>query len=511
MTYIPATGNTGDLFAARDSAATALIDLTAPEERVISYAELNAACRGVARALRARGLGNGERIAIIASNMPACYEVFYGAMRAGCVPMQLNRKIGIAALRALLEEARPAVVFADADLAAGVETDALVIVLGTPSYGEFLDLGPFESVQPDPDDVAFIPYSSGTTGRPKGILLTHSNSLWALGQMAKVIGESASPGQERVIIAHPLCHKNAMLGSKAILMGGGSIVLQKNFVETQYLAAVERYRVTKLHTVPTMMARLVADDELLSRFDYSSVAAVHMGSGPIAEKLFTMVKERFKHAKVRISYGLTEAGPMQFGAHPDGRPTPPMSVGYPLADCQLRLAGGRGANEGVLQIKNPGVMKGYLNRPEETAKRLLDDGWLDSGDILRRDAEGFYYFVGRADDMFVVSGNNVYPATVEQVLLKHEDIQEACVVPVDDLVRGQVPHAFVVLRPGSELTAEAITAFFVGHGPAYQRPRQVHILDALPLQSTNKVDTRRLSNIATASQNPVGSGSEPCR
>ncbi len=495
----PTTGNTGDLFAANETESTALIDLTGPDERIVSYADLNAACRAVARSLRARGLGRGERVAIVAPNMPAFYEVFYGAMRAGCVPMQLNRKIGLEALHTLLEESRPEVVFADTELAARLETEASVIVLNAPSYDEFLDWGPFDSVWPNPDDVAFIPYSSGTTGLPKGILLTHRNSLWALRQMARVIGESASPDQERVIIAHPLYHKNAMLGSKAILMGGGSIVLQRNFVEREYLAAIEKYRVTKLHTVPTMMARLVADDDLLSRFDCSSVAAVHMGSGPIAEKLFTMVNKKFDHAKVRISYGLTEAGPMQFGAHPDGRPTPPMSIGYPLEDCKLRLVNGPDDNEGVLQICNPGVMKGYLNRPEETATRLLEDGWLDSGDILRRDDEGFYYFVGRADDMFVVSGNNVYPAAVEQVLLKHEDIQEASVVAVDDLVRGQVPHAFVVLRPGSRLTAEAVTTFFLAHGPAYQRPRKVHFLDALPLQGTSKVDTRLLKEMATQS------------
>jgi acyl-CoA synthetase (AMP-forming)/AMP-acid ligase II len=248
-----------------------------------------------------------------------------------------------------------------------------------------------------------------------------------------------------------------------------------------------------------MMARLVARQDLLSRFNLSSVAAIHMGSGPIAERLFDAVKERFPRARVRISYGLTEAGPMQFGTHPDRRPTPRMSIGYPLEDCKLRLVNGPNENEGVFQAWNPGVMKGYLNRPEETAKRLLDDGWIDSGDILRRDEDGFYYFVGRADDMFVVSGNNVYPAAVEQVLMKHQDIQETCVVAVDDLVRGQVPHAFVVRRPGISLSEEDVKSFFLAQGPAYQHPRKIHFLDALPLQGTGKVDTRLLKEIATHS------------
>lgn len=498
MTALPNTANTGDLFA-RHNAGTALIDLTGSDERIIGYAALNGACRSVARGLRARGFRPGDRVAIIAPNSPAFYELFYGSMRAGCVPMQINTRISVDAIGALIEEGRPQVIFTDSEMAACLETEVPIIALDDPAYDEFLDPGPFDTIRPDGDDIAFIPYSSGTTGLPKGILLTNRNSLWALRQMARVIGESGSPEKERIIIAHPLYHKNAMLGSKAMLMGGGSIVLQKKFVEEDYLAAVEKYRVTKLHTVPTMMARLVARQDLLSRFNLSSVAAIHMGSGPIAERLFDAVKERFPRARVRISYGLTEAGPMQFGTHPDRRPTPRMSIGYPLEDCKLRLVNGPNENEGVFQAWNPGVMKGYLNRPEETAKRLLDDGWIDSGDILRRDEDGFYYFVGRADDMFVVSGNNVYPAAVEQVLMKHQDIQETCVVAVDDLVRGQVPHAFVVRRPGISLSEEDVKSFFLAQGPAYQHPRKIHFLDALPLQGTGKVDTRLLKEIATHS------------
>jgi long-chain acyl-CoA synthetase len=498
MAALPSTSNTGDLFASRN-AGIALIDLTGSQAKVISYAALNRACCSVARGLKARGFSPGDRVAIIAGNTPAFYELFYGAMRAGCVPMQINRRISVEAIGSLIEEGGPRLVFTDTEMASRLETASPIITMDDSAYDEFLDPGPFDTVRPDAEEVAFIPYSSGTTGLPKGILLTHGNSLWALRQMARVIGESGSPEKERMLIAHPLYHKNAMLGSKAMFMGGGSIVLQKKFVEEDYLAAVEKYRVTKLHTVPTMMARLVAREDLLARFDLSSVAAIHMGSGPIAEQLFDTVKQRFPNAKVRISYGLTEAGPMQFGAHPDGRSTPRMSIGYPLEDCKLRLVNGPNENEGVLQAWNPGVMKGYLNRPEETAKRLLDDGWVDSGDILRRDDDGFYYFVGRADDMFVINGNNVYPMAVEQVLLKHRDIQETCVVAVDDLVRGQVPHAFVVTRVGTPLSAEDVKSFFLAHGPAYQHPRKIHFLDALPLQGTGKVDTLLLKELAANS------------
>lgn len=488
---LPANGNTGDIFVAQRGDATAVIDLTdRAGPREVTYAQLNAGCRAVARGLRRIGLGQGDRVALMSGNRTSYYEFFFGALRAGCVPMQINIRLTAPVLKAVIEEAEPALIFTDAARRGSCPEGARIVLLDDDEgLRQFVDPGPFNSVVPDPNDVAFMPYTSGTTGTPKGIQLTHRNSMWALSQMVAVLGDTAT--EERMIIAHPLYHKNAMLGSKSMFLGGGSVVMLDRFNEEAYLAAVERYRVTKLHTVPTMMARIVAQEDLMARYDLSSVRDVHMGSGPISEKLFDTVKSKFSRSRLRISYGLTEAGPMQFGAHPGGVPTPRMSVGYRLPECELRFASGS-ESEGVLQIRNPGVMTGYFRRDDETKKRLMPEGWIDSGDILRRDKDGFYYFVGRVDDMFVVGGSNLYPAAVEEVILRHPNVAEAAVVAIDDDVRGQVPHAFVVARQGQALTEKEVKDFVIANAPPYWHPRRVYFLDALPLHGTSKVDVREL-------------------
>ena len=192
---------------------------------------------------------------------------------------------------------------------------------------------------------------------------------------------------------------------------------------------------------------------------------------------------------------------MQFGEHPGGVPRPPLSIGYPLPDVQLRLEGGQNPDEGVLHVRSPGLMKAYDARPDESRNRFTPDGWYVTGDNLRRDALGFYYFVGRDDDMFVVSGHNVYPAAVEEVLLRHPQVQQVAVVAVDDPIRGQVPHAFVVPRVGAGVTQQELRDFALARAPAHEHPRRVYFVDELPLAGTNKVDIRLLRRWAAQNGN----------
>ena len=200
------------------------------------------------------------------------------------------------------------------------------------------------------------------------------------------------------------------------------------------------------------------------------------------------------------AYGTTEAGPVVFGPHPGGLPQPEMSVGYPHPQVQVRLIDeqGRPAEQGMqgeLQMKCPAVMLGYHNRPDVRSP-ITPDGFYVTGDVFRRDADGFYYFVGRADDMFVSGGENIYPSDVERMLERHPAISHAAVVPIDDEIKGQKPVAFVILKQGEAASEDEIKRYALANAPAYQHPRSVWFVDELPLASTNKVDRTALRRFA---------------
>jgi acyl-CoA synthetase (AMP-forming)/AMP-acid ligase II len=229
--------------------------------------------------------------------------------------------------------------------------------------------------------------------------------------------------------------------------------------------------------------------ELIAKLDLSSVRAVTIGSAPLTEALIARVQAMFPNAAVSNGYGTTEAGPSIFGDHPQGVPCPPVSIGYPIPGVEVRLANGT-ADEGVLQVRTPAMFSEYLNLPNITADKL-HDGWYDTGDIMRRDAAGFYYFTGRADDMFVCGGENVFPGEIEKMLERHPAVLQAAVVPVPDEIKGQIPIAFVVLRDRS-LPLEELKRFSLASGPAFSHPRAFVVVDELPVASTHKLDKRPL-------------------
>jgi acyl-CoA synthetase (AMP-forming)/AMP-acid ligase II len=246
-----------------------------------------------------------------------------------------------------------------------------------------------------------------------------------------------------------------------------------------------------------MIAMMLRETAALKATDLSSVEFVRMGSAPVSAALMAALHERLPQASVTNAYGTTEAGPVVFGPHPKGLPQPELSVGYPHPLVSLRLVDGdnRNAAQGVLEMKCPALMLGYHNRPD-VAPPLTPDGFYITGDVFRRDADGFHYFVGRADDMFVSGGENIYPADVERMLERHPDIAQAAVVPIDDDIKGQKPVAFVIKKPGRTLDSEAVKRFALANAPAYQHPRFVWFVDELPLASTNKLDRAALHAMA---------------
>jgi acyl-CoA synthetase (AMP-forming)/AMP-acid ligase II len=357
-------------------------------------------------------------------------------------------------------------------------------------FAAFLDPGRFETERPDESMLAEILYTSGSTGRPKGVPLTHAGQVWATERYLTPLPAEAP--HDRTLIVAPLYHMNALFNITVALAERVEVIMLPRFDARRYLEIVAHHRCTLLSGIPTMFALMVRERELTETLDLGSVHHVTIGSAPLTDALLTQVKTLFPNADVENGYGTTEAGPAVFGPHPGGLPRPPLSVGYPLAEIGCKLVDGESADQGVLALRTKALMQGYLNLSAATASRMRD-GWYLTGDIMRRDAEGFYYFVGRADDMFVCGGENVYPGEVEKLLERHPDIAQAIVVPAPDDIKGQIPVAFIVPRSGRHPTVAEIKRYSLAEGPAYAHPRFVEFLPSLPLSGTHKIDRTALT------------------
>ncbi|MBI05190.1 MAG: long-chain fatty acid--CoA ligase [Pelagibacteraceae bacterium] len=490
------SGNLGDVFAAyAGSERVAIIDLYDPAvPREYSYQEFSENCDAVANGLLVAGLEPNDRVGILALNRVEFLEVLFGAMRAGCVPVMINVKLPDETVEYIICDAGMQIVFADTEQTARVPENVRTVSFGESKdpFDEFKIRSDeaFPSFFPGHGDIAEQPYTSGSTGRPKGVLLDHIGQVW----MTEKIVESRDIREDDCsVISAPLYHKNALLAVKSALSAGGRIVLFSRFDAKEYIRAIERYRLTMLTGVPTMYALILQEEKLLDQTNLSSVRNCSMGSAPASDNLLETLAVRFPDAKLNLNYGITEGGPILFAwTHPDGLPRPPTSVGFPIDGVEIKLVGGPDEDQGVLHVKSPGVMKGYHNLPDATKNVLSAEGWMDTGDILRRDDIGWYYFVDRADDMFVCAGENIYPSDVETMLERHQDVMQAAVVPAPHPLKSHVPFAWVVKRDGSILDEEAVKEHSLKNGPVYAYPRRVFFVDALPLSGTNKIDRRAL-------------------
>ena len=473
--------------------AVAIIDLSDPAaERVWTYGELQARCNAVARGLLRQGLQRGDRVGLMCANSTDALTVMLGAMRAGCVAVPLNPRAGPQTLAYMCQDASLTHLVVDPAFAAAVPPGVPAIELKGAAFEAFLDPGLFEPVVPDDGETGLILYTSGSTGQPKGVLLSHASQvLIARGYCTPAMDDCLASGPN--IVAAPLFHMNATVNVTMTLLLGGAFVLMARFDALRFIDAIHRWRVSVISGVPTMAAMIALESEALSSADLSCVRLAVIGSAPLSQTVLSQVQRLLPGAAVINSYGTTETGAGYFGAHPGALPRPPMAVGHPQPHAQLRLVGDGAPDEGVLQVYCATRMTGYLNRPELTADKLRD-GWIDTGDIMRRDADGWYYFIGRADDMFVCAGENVYPGQVERLLERHPDVLEVCVLPLADELRGQVPVAFVVARPGAQPTAQALKDHVLAHAAPHLYPRRVWFIERMPLAGTNKIDRHALKH-----------------
>jgi acyl-CoA synthetase (AMP-forming)/AMP-acid ligase II len=487
----------------------ALID--GPSGRTLSYAELERSVRSFAAGLSARGFAPGDTFAIFMPNAPEYAVAFHGVLAAGgrCTtanPLstahELGRQLADSQARMLLTTAP----FLDVARAAAEEAGPggravglEVFVLGEAgeeaSYTELLgdpEAAPAPTIDPAAD-IAAIPYSSGTTGLMKGVMLSHRNLVANLVQAEPL---HAFTGEDVVIAVLPFFH---IYGLSVImnqgLLGGATLVTMPRFELGSFLDLLEGHRVTRAPVVPPIALALAKHPAVAER-DLSALRNIGCGAAPLGADIAQEVKTRIG-CSVTQGYGMTETSPVTHLVEPFTTADKPGSVGPPLPGTECRLvdlATGVDAGpgeRGELWIRGPQVMLGYLGKPEATAAMLDDDGWLHSGDVAVVDGDGWFAIVDRVKELIKYKGYQVAPAELEAILITHPLIADCAVVGIPDDEAGELPKAFVVPADDA-LDPDEVTRFVAGQVAPHKRIRAIELVDEIPKSASGKILRRLL-------------------
>jgi acyl-CoA synthetase (AMP-forming)/AMP-acid ligase II len=499
----------------RFGAAEAVVD----GSRRVSFSELVADFRRVTAGLMAAGIRRGDRVAIWAPNRYEWLTAALGSLGAGAALVPVNTRFKRGELGYILRRSGARAVFSVGEFLgtdyagalAGLrrELPQLELVVGFDgdakadhSLASLLRLGAalgadeidarIRSVRAD--DVADLLFTSGTTGAPKGVPMTHAQTLRQISHLPPISGLVRG---DRYLIVNPFFH---MFGYKAgcliCLMQGATILPKAVFDVGDVLRTVAAEAVTVLPGPPTVYQSILDHPER-ERFDLSSLRAASTGAADIPTELIRRLREDLPFRSISTGYGLTEAGSLTSTGPGDDFATIATTVGRPLPGVEVRIADAAGAEQppgepGEVLARGSGVMHGYLDDPEETARAIDSEGWLHTGDLGVMDARGYLRIVGRKKDMFIVGGFNAYPAEIENLLMAHPAVSRAAVVGMPDRRLGEVGMAFVVAVPGSELQPGALIEWARGQMANYKVPRAVEIVDALPVNAAGKVEKERL-------------------
>jgi long-chain acyl-CoA synthetase len=464
-------------------------------------AELFERSRRLGAGLSELGILPGDRVAVTMANSPEVGIVYQALWRAGAVVTPASFLLPVEDLRHVLADSRATAIvttpeFADKvrEAATGIDTLRFLISSGAdqrfePSALERADPAP---IAPRSDsDLAALLYTGGTTGRSKGVMLSHANLDFS-GRAAHAA--AYVPGINRGLAALPLSHAYGLLVTIAGMHSPerGIAVLMRWFEPVAFLGLIVEHQVQISAVVPSMLQLLLSQP--LEDYDLSSLRYITSGGAPLAPEVAEVFTRRVPSVSIRQGYGLTETAALisssPVGAEKAG------SVGVPVPGTEVRILDDQGRelppNEvGEICARSPGVMSGYWHSPETTAEALRD-GWLHSGDLGYRDHEGYLFIVDRKKDLIIRGGFNVYPRDVEDALAEHPAIEAAGVIGRSDEIHGEEVIAFVSLRPGAEATPEELIDWSRRRIGGYKYPREVYILDAMPLTNVGKLDRKAL-------------------
>ncbi|MDL5204853.1 o-succinylbenzoate--CoA ligase [Streptomyces sp. ALI-76-A] len=458
-----------------------------------TYAELYDRTTRLAHALRARGVRRGDRIAYLGPNHPSYLETLFAAGTLGAVFVPLNTRLaGPEIAYQLADSGARALVYGPSfqGLVAGLPgtTDVRVYLEAGAEYEEALAEAAADPVDEPvaPDDTCIIMYTSGTTGRPKGAMLTHGNLTW---NAINVLVDTDLIADERALVSAPLFHTAGLnMLTLPVLLKGGTCVLVEAFDPEATLDLVARHRITFMFGVPTMFDQ-VARHPRFKDADLSSLRILTCGGSPVPSPLIAAYQER--GLTFLQGYGMTEAAPGTLFLDAEHAVTKAGSAGVPHFFSDVRvvrpdLAPAAPGETGEIVVRGPHVMPGYWGLPEETAAAFAD-GWFRSGDAARTDEDGYVFIVDRIKDMIISGGENVYPAEIEDLLLTHPDIVECAVIGVPDDKWGEVPRAVVVPRAGASPDPDEVLASLAGRLAKYKIPKSVVIADELPRTASGKL------------------------
>lgn len=494
------------LFSRVDEWATkpALID--GPTGRIVTYADLVASVARVGSGLTARGFAKGDVLAILSPNLPEYAIAFLGAATVGGINTTINPLSTVDELRRYLEISHakflvtvPALLDVAREAATGSSVQELFV------FGDAEHATPFsalleETGQPAPavaidarHDVVALPFSSGTTGLSKGVMLTHYNLVANLAQTAPV---EQLTTDEVLIGILPFYHIYGMVVLMcATLRQGATVVTMPRFDLEQFLGLIQSHGVTTAYLVPPIVLAL-AKHPIVDQYDLSSLRNIMSGAAPLAESVANLCATR-NDIRVRQGYGLTESSPVT-NTNPRHGEIRITSVGPGIPNTEFRIVDTTTQTDvptgelGEVWVRGPQVMKGYLDNPTATREMIDAEGWLHTGDIGRADEDSYLYVVDRLKELIKYKGFQVAPAELEAVVQSHPEVADVAVIPSVDPDAGEVPKAFVVRKPGTTVTEEDVMTYVAERVSPHKKVRQVEFIDSIPKVPSGKILRREL-------------------
>lgn len=473
----------------------AIID--AEQEKTLTFAELHDLCAATVNWLYEQGVRKGDRVALLSPNNISYFQLLIACGKIGAIFVPINWRLSFHEIEYILQDCTPKLVGYHSSFSENIRNEVFsgyqIFQMDKEEWE--MDGDPFFVDALDEKDPLAIIYTGGTTGKPKGVVLSHQSMIW--NAMNTIISWNLT-NDDTTVTYMPLFHTGGINAlSLPILIVGGTVVIARDFKPEKAIHYLNKYQCTTVLLVPTMYQMLIETDEF-KRNPFRSMKVFLSGGAPCPLDIYEAFKR--KGILFKEGYGLTEAGPNNFFIDPVEALRKPGSVGKPMMFNLIKLMKENGEEAAVDEVGEV-LIKGkhsfeYYWKNEEATKGTMKDGWIHTGDLAKKDEEGYYYIVGRKKDMIITGGENVYPLEVEHWLSAHPQIEEVAVIGTPDKKWGEKVAAFIVAKNHQSLTVEELKSYCSHKLGKYKIPKVFHFIEQLPTTSVGKIDKKLLKEMS---------------